>query len=159
MLTVKVDNVTFDDSSQMGIILLSAQNRVLPIWIGIFEAQSILLRIQETSFPRPLTHDLLKNSIEQMGGSLEYVFLNEILNGTYYAQIHLQKDGQKMTLDCRPSDAIALAIRSGIPIYVDEKIFESCSVDKEDFLKQQKDRLYKAYLESLGDDEIGKLKH
>ena len=159
MIPVKVETVTFDESSQMGIVLLDVDKRTLPIWIGLFEAQAILLKLQGTSFPRPLTHDLLKNCIETLGGKMEYILINDIIKGTFYAQIHILLDSKKIAIDSRPSDAIALAVRVNMPVYVDEHVFESTNVDRDDFLKQQKEKLYRAYLESLGDDEIGKLKH
>ena len=159
MLLAKVETVTFDEASQMGIILLNVDDRTLPIWVGLFEAQAILLKLQNSSFPRPLTHDLLRNCIEKLGGKVEYVFINDIIKGTFYAQIHISLKGERIIMDSRPSDAIALAVRVNVPIYIDEKVFESGSVDREEFLEQQKEKLYRAYLESLGDDEIGKLKH
>ena len=90
---------------------------------------------------------------------MEYVLINDIIKGTFYAQIHILLDSKKIAIDSRPSDAIALAVRVNIPVYVDEHVFESTNVDRDEFLKQQKEKLYRAYLESLGDDEIGKLKH
>ena len=159
MIPAKVDNVIFDESLQMGIIILSVKERTLPIWVGLFEAQSILIKTQNIAFPRPLTHDLLKNIIAKLGGSVEYILLNDIINGTFYAQIHVKTDGKKILIDSRPSDAISLAVRMEAPIYVDEKVVDSSSVDKEEFMRQQKEKLYRSYLESLGDKDIGKLKH
>jgi len=159
MLPAKVDTITFDESSHMGIIVLAVKDMAVPIWVGLFEAQSILLKLQGTPFPRPLTHDLLRNSIQKLSGKLEYVYINDIKDGTFYAQIHLKQDGKKKVIDSRPSDAIALAVRADIPIYVDEKVYRTSRVDKKELMKEQKEKMYKAYLESLGDDEIGKLKH
>jgi uncharacterized protein len=159
MLLAKVETVTFDEASQMGIVLLTINDRTLPIWVGLFEAQAVLLKLQNSSFPRPLTHDLLKNCIEKLDGRVEYVYINDIVKGTFYAQIHISRAPGKIIIDSRPSDAIALAVRVNVPIYIDEKVFETSSVDKREFLEQQKEKLYRSYLESLGDDEIGKLKH
>lgn len=161
MIALKVDTVTFDELSQMGIVLLVTEDnkRALPIWIGLFEAQSILFKLQGSFFPRPLTHDLLKNCIEQLGGKVEYILINDLNKNTFFAEIHIKREEKEIIVDSRPSDAIAIAVRAEAPIYVSEKIFEESSVEKEDFLREQKEKIYKTYLESLDDDEIGKLKH
>jgi len=101
----------------------------------------------------------LKSCMEKLGGKVEYVLINDILDNTFYAQIHIVKDDRKDILDSRPSDAIALAVRVNVPIYVNEKVFEFSGVNKENFLKDQKEKLYLSYLESLEDDDMGKLKH
>ncbi|MBU2614203.1 MAG: bifunctional nuclease family protein [Elusimicrobia bacterium] len=161
MITCKVEAVTFDEISQMGIVLLTEQEgkRVLPVWVGIFEAQSILFRLQNACFPRPLTHDLFKNTIEQLGAKVDFVYLNKIEQNTYYAQVHLTQKDNEIVIDARPSDAIAVALRCEAAIYIDEKVMESNAVDREEFLKEQKEKSYKTYLESLEEEDLGKLKH
>ncbi|MDI6641027.1 MAG: bifunctional nuclease family protein [Elusimicrobiota bacterium] len=161
MINCKVETVTFDEISQMGIVLLQeiSGDRILPVWVGIFEAQAILFRLQNQYFTRPLTHDLLKSSIVHLGGKIEYVYINKVEHSTFYAQIHIIQNSKKIVIDSRPSDAIAVALRAEVPIYVDEKVMDSNGIDREEFLKEQKERLYKIYLESLEDDELGKLKH
>ncbi len=160
MILCEVETVIFDEISQMGIVLLSEKNsnRAVPIWVGIFEAQAILFRLQNSYFPRPLTHDLLKSCIEQLSGKVDYIFINKIEHGTYFCEIHIRQNNKKIIVDSRPSDAIALALRVDAPIYVNEHVFESNRVDKEEFFKEQKEKLYKAYLETLEEDK-GKLKH
>jgi len=161
MILCKVDSVTFDEVSQMGIVIISdpKSNRVLPVWVGIFEAQAILFKLQNSYFPRPLTHDLLKICIEQLNGKVEYVLINKIEHNTYYAQLHISQNDEKIVVDARPSDAIALAVRVDVPVYVDEKIMETNGVDREEFLREQKEKLYRSFLESLDDEDMGKLKH
>ena len=161
MIQCKVETVTFDEVSQMGVILLEEINgkRVLPIWVGIFEAQAALFKIQNSFFPRPLTHDLLKDCIEQLNGHVEYVYLSKVEQNTYYAEICILRNNEKIIIDSRPSDAVALALRFEAHIYVDEKILETNGIDKEEFLKQQKEKLYRLYLESVEDEDAGKLKH
>jgi len=161
MILMKVDTVIFGDLSQMGIVLLVTEDneRAIPIWVGLFEAQAIMFKLQGSVFPRPLTHDLLKNCIEKLSGKVEYILINDINKNTFYAEIHIIANNKKIVIDSRPSDAIALAVRTNSQIYVDEKVFEASSVDKEEFLKEQREKIYKAYLESLEDDNTGKLKH
>ena len=161
MLKLKIDTVTFDELSQMGIVLLVADDdkRALPIWIGLFEAQAILFKLQNSYFPRPLTHDLLKNCIEKLDGKIDCIVISDISKNTFIAELHISSKGKEIVIDSRPSDAIALAVRVEIPIYVNENVFEKGSVDKEKFIKEQKERIYKTYLESLDDEDVGKLKH
>lgn len=161
MILCKIETVSFDETAQMGIVLIVEEKgeRAVPIWIGIFETQAIMLKLKGTQFPRPLTHDLLKNCIDRLGGSVEYVLVNDISQNTFYAQIHIIKNGKKDIIDSRPSDAIALAVRVNAPVYVNEKVLELSGVSKKDFSKQQKEKLYRSYLESLDDEDMGKLKH
>ncbi len=161
MIKVKLADLIFDEIAQMGIILLEDINnkKVLPIWIGIFEAQSILFKLQNMYFPRPLTHDLIKNSIELLGGKVESVIISAIKDNTFYAQINIKKNDQVLVLDSRPSDAVALAIRTDSPIYVSEDIMNVSSKTKEEFTKEQKDKLYKQLLEFSDAENDSKLKH
>ena len=94
----------------------------LPIWIGIFEAAAIAMELQNVKPPRPMTHDLLKNFIEKLGGETQRVVISDIKEGTFYALIEVQKDKKTLKVDARPSDAIALAVRSHIPIFVSEVV-------------------------------------
>ncbi|MCX7956722.1 MAG: bifunctional nuclease family protein [Endomicrobia bacterium] len=173
MIKVKIGDLVFDEISQMGIILLEEDKgiqtehlderdndvRVLPIWIGMFEAQSILFKLQNMFFPRPLTHDLLKNTIETLKAKVEYVIVTRIQDNTFYAEIHILQGDEKLILDSRPSDAIALAARCDCPIYVDEEVMKLASVRKSDFIKEQKDKLLKQILELSETDEENKIKH
>ncbi|MCS7161399.1 MAG: bifunctional nuclease family protein [Gemmatales bacterium] len=98
--------------------------RCFPIVIGIFEASSIERRVKGIASPRPLTHDLLANLIEAMGGELQDILINDLQNHTYYAQLRIRKDGELITVDSRPSDAIALAVTCRVPIYVNESVLD-----------------------------------
>ena len=161
MIGCKVETVTFDEISQMGIVLLQEieGNRILPVWVGIFEAQAILFKLQNQYFPRPLTHDLLKSAIIHLGGKVKHVYINKVEHSTFYAQICIIQNGKEIVVDSRPSDAIAVALRADAPIFVDEKVMDNNGVDKKEFFKEQKDRLYKSYLESIEEEDLGKLKH
>ncbi|MFN3551309.1 MAG: bifunctional nuclease family protein [Endomicrobiia bacterium] len=166
MIKVKIADLMFDEVSQMGIVLLEeetqqiqqVQKKVLPIWIGMFEAQAILFKLQNLFFPRPLTHDLLKNIIETLKFSVEYVVITKIESNTFFAEIHIKKDNEKFVIDSRPSDALALAVRADAEIYVNEEVIIQAGVDKEEFIKEQKDKLLKQLLEFV-DEEDDKLKH
>lgn len=165
MIKVKLADLLFDEITQMGIILLEEEaavgehKRVLPIWVGMFEAQAILFKLQNLFFPRPLTHDLLKNVIESLSGKIEYVVITKIQDNTYYAEIHIIKNNTKVIIDSRPSDAIALAVRVDVPIYVAEDVILNAGVEKEEFIKEQKEKLLKQLLELADIDEEDKLKH
>ena len=161
MIKLIIDTVNFDEVSQMGIVILKEEkgNKIIPIWVGLFEAQAIIFKMRNLYFPRPLTHDLLKNTLELFEAKVEYILISDIKENTYYAEIHIIKDDKKLVLDSRPSDAIALSVRVNAPIYVDEKVLDICGVDKEEFLKQQEELYYKQYLENLDEEDKGKLKH
>jgi bifunctional DNase/RNase len=166
MIKVKLVDLLFDEISQMGIILLGEENpqpgakiKVVPIWIGLFEAQAIMFKLQNLSFPRPLTHDLLKNCIEQLGAKIEYVAITKIENNTYYAEIHLIQNDNKIVVDSRPSDAVALAIRADVPIYMAEELMLNAGVDKEEFIKEHKEKLLLKLLELAETEEEKKIKH
>lgn len=171
MIKVKIADLLFDELSQMGIVLLEEDTqttgqsikpedvKIIPIWIGMFEAQSIMFKLQNMFFPRPLTHDLLKNCIEALSGKVEYIIVTAIKDNTFYAEIHIKKDDKDIIVDSRPSDAIALAIRCECPIYVSEDVMNLSSVKKEDFIKEQKDKILKQILELSDTDEDNKLKH
>src|SRR4029079_17289127 len=103
-------------------------DRYLPIWIGAAEADAIALRLQDVSVARPLTHDLLRNLIEQLGGRVAYIVVNDLANDTFFARIVLDVNGETMEVDSRPSDAIALAVRTEVPIYVEDSVLDKAGV-------------------------------
>jgi bifunctional DNase/RNase len=103
-------------------------DRYLPIWIGPAEADAIAVRLQDVQVARPLTHDLLRNVISDLGANVDYVFVNDLSNDTFYARIMLHVDGKSVEIDSRPSDAIALAVRAQVPIFADESVLEKAGV-------------------------------
>jgi len=102
--------------------------RYLPIWIGPAEADAIAVRLQEVNVPRPLTHDLLRSVIDSLGAQVQSVVVNDLANDTYYARIVLEVNGRSLEIDSRPSDAIALAVRARVPIYVDDGVLDRAGV-------------------------------
>jgi bifunctional DNase/RNase len=103
-------------------------DRYLPIWIGPAEAEAIAVRLQDVSVARPLTHDLLRNMIEQLGAKVQYILVNDLANDTFFARIVLDVSGQTVEIDARPSDAIALAVRVEVPIFADESVLDRAGV-------------------------------
>jgi bifunctional DNase/RNase len=103
-------------------------DRFLPIWIGADVAEAIALRLQDVSVPRPQTHDLLHTMIEELGGSVRSVVVNDLTNDTFFARIHLEQDGRVTEVDSRPSDAIAIAVRAQVPIFVEESVLDRAGV-------------------------------
>jgi len=120
MHKVIVMGITFDSTNNSPVVILKDANneRILPIWIGPFEANSILMELEGIKTPRPMTHDLAKRIIHSLGAKVESVIINDIKDNTFYAQINLVTDGSTTAIDSRPSDAIAIAIRTSSPIYV-----------------------------------------
>ncbi|MBC8413601.1 MAG: bifunctional nuclease family protein [Nitrospira sp.] len=139
---MKIEGLLFDPRSNMYILLLKEinGNNTLPIWIGKPEADSIALALGKIVTPRPLTHDLIKNVISGLNMQVTKVVIAEIVDNTYYAGIHIEKtDGTEVSIDSRPSDAIAVAIRINAPIFVDESVIEHKNNDElEDWLKKLK---------------------
>jgi bifunctional DNase/RNase len=130
--------------------------RTLPIWVGIFEANAIALQIENVTTPRPMTHDLLRNVIADLNGEVQKVVVCDLQENTFFALIYVTLQGETRAIDARPSDAIALALRTRAPIFVEDKVIEHAapfeSTDKPD-----SDRLHK-WLDSLDPDDMGKYK-
>ncbi len=100
--------------------------RLLPVWIGLYEGGSIGMALAGQKFPRPLTHDLFLEALERLGARLEKVVITELRDSTFFAEIHLKRDGDSLVVDARPSDSIALAVRRNSPIFVSDEVFEAC---------------------------------
>ncbi|MFC1568087.1 bifunctional nuclease family protein [Candidatus Margulisiibacteriota bacterium] len=124
MIEMQVGGLGFDPRNLSPLVLLRDQEELnfLPIWIGIFEAAAIAMELQSVKPPRPMTHDLLKNFITDLGGSVQRVVINDIKEGTFYALIEVDKGKKILKVDARPSDAIALAVRCHVPIFVSEVV-------------------------------------
>lgn len=131
--------------------------RALPIWVGIFEANAIALQIENVATPRPMTHDLLRNVIQDLKATVERIVVCDVHDNTYYALIYVTREGQTMAIDARPSDAIALALRTRAPIFVEETVIEHAKTVDFNAEKPDSDRLHK-WLESLDPEDLGKYK-
>ena len=126
-LEVKIRGLLVDPTTNSPIVLLKELDGegILPIWVGPYEANSIASEIEKLSPQRPMTHDLLKNVISQMGGVVKRVVVTELRDNTFYAVIEIMNDGQLILIDSRPSDAIALALRTDCPIFIREEVLEA----------------------------------
>ncbi len=132
-------------------------HRRLPIIIGSFEAQAIALELENIKPPRPMTHDLLKNMVLSFDSEVDHIFVNQLSEGTFYAQIVFQKNGHRVELDARPSDAIALAVRFGSNIYVEEDVLKEAGISTEPASSETLEEALKADLEEPVKKELSKL--
>lgn len=135
MLEMSIDSIRVSPMNYQRVVLLKEKDadRYLPIWIGPAEADAIAVKLQDLSVPRPLTHDLLRTVIDTLGGSLNHILVSDLHNDTFYAKITIQTNGESKEIDCRPSDAVALAVRAKVPIYADESVLDKAGIllDKE----------------------------
>lgn len=158
-IEVRIRGLMLDPSNRSPIVVLNdlAGEVVLPIWVGLFEANAIALEIEKTTTPRPMTHDLLRNMISGLNARVTRVVVGALRGDTFHATIWLDQAGEVVAVDSRPSDAIALALRTDCPIFVSREVFEharqasnsGASVSAEDMRR---------WLEGLGDDEMGRYK-
>jgi len=131
LVEVRVQSLGLDRSSNTPVVILQelSGDRVLPIWIGPGEASAIAMQLADMTFERPLTHDLLVSVLEGMGGTLDRVVISRVEKGTYYAELRVQRNGSLVTLDARPSDSIAVALRVDARMYADESLLERTEVE------------------------------
>jgi bifunctional DNase/RNase len=161
---MKVSGLTIDPLTNTPIVILKdlEGKRAVPIWIGLFEASAIATELEKISFSRPMTHDLLREMVKILNGKVIKIEIIDLKNNTFFALIHLMKDGNVVTIDSRPSDAIALALRVNAPIYIAEQVIEkSRSIDfakKGEELDKLKKEELKDFLENLSDEDFGKYK-
>ena len=139
MIEVKIDSIRVSLMSQHRVVVLKEidTERYLPIWIGPFEADAITIQLQGVQVARPLTHDLLKSIIDEMGATVSHIMVNELKNDTFYARIVMDINGSSMEIDARPSDAIALAVRVNAPLFVAEEVMEMASIIPEKALEEE----------------------
>jgi bifunctional DNase/RNase len=158
-IEMTIKGLMVDPITNMPIIILRDKDgqRVLPIWVGVFEANAIALQIENVTTPRPMTHDLLKNVIHDLRGRIDKIVVSDLKENTFYALIYLRVDGDVMAIDARPSDAIALALRARAPIFVEEKVIDNAKTVDLTPDKGDAERLQK-WLESLDPDNMGKYK-
>jgi uncharacterized protein len=158
-IEMTIKGLMVDPITNMPIIILRDKDgqRVLPIWVGVFEANAIALQIENVTTPRPMTHDLLKNVIGDLRGRIEKIVVSDLKENTFYALIYLTVGGEMMAVDARPSDAIALALRARAPIFVEEKVIDHAKTVDLAPEKGDAERLQK-WLESLDPDDMGKYK-
>ncbi|MEW5974720.1 MAG: bifunctional nuclease family protein [Acidobacteriota bacterium] len=158
-IEMKIRGLMMDPVTNVPIVILKGveNSSLLPIWVGVYEANAIALEIEKVTTPRPMTHDLLKNMLLGLNCAVNKVVVNQLKDDTFYAIIWLERDGQLISVDSRPSDALALALRTDSPIFVDEEVLKSSKAASS---KQDKfnDEELKRWLESLSDEDLGKYK-
>ncbi len=157
-IEMTIKGLMVDPVTNMPIIILRDKDgqKVLPIWVGVFEANAIALQIENVSTPRPMTHDLLKNVIQDLEAAVTKIVVSDLRDNTFYAVIYLQRNGETVAIDARPSDAIALALRTRVPIFVEEMVIDNAKTI-ETPEKADSERLQK-WLESLDPEDMGKYK-
>ncbi|HEY67386.1 MAG: bifunctional nuclease family protein [Chloroflexi bacterium] len=130
MIEVKVDSIQVSLMTEHRVIILKDINAewYLPIWIGPYEAEAIAIRLQNIEVARPLTHDLLNNVITEMGGKVSHIVVDDLRSDTFYASITVNLNGRQLKIDSRPSDAIALAVRANVPIFVEEDVMAQAGI-------------------------------
>ena len=155
LILMEVKGLMMDPSSSVPIVILRSEehSRILPIWIGIFEANAIALKLEGIEPPRPMTHDLLVNMLGGVNCRIQRVAINDLVDNTFFAQIFLRVESQELVVDSRPSDAIALALRAEVPIYVAETVLEKARADD---LRARDEEKLKKWLEEVDPDDLGK---
>ncbi len=139
MIEVVIDSIRVSLMSQHRVVILKDVNsdRLLPIWIGPYEADAITSELQEEAPSRPMTHDLLKSIIYELGGRMVHVYISELRNDVYYARLVVDMDGRQVEIDSRSSDAIALAVRAKVPIFVSEAVLERAGIRPDEDVQNQ----------------------
>jgi bifunctional DNase/RNase len=156
---MKIRGLMMDPVTNMPIVVLKDANgsAVLPIWVGVYEANAIALEIEKVQTPRPMTHDLLRNVLLGLNVQVQRVVVNELREDTFYALIWVERDGERMSIDSRPSDALALALRVDCPIFVEDNVLKNSKISNVISDKSTNEELRK-WLENLSDDDLGRYK-
>src|ERR1700685_2761568 len=156
---LKIRGLMMDPVTNMPIVVLKdvQGQAILPIWVGVYEANAIALEIEKVQTPRPMTHDLLKNVLLGLEVRVQKVVVNDLKDDSFYALIWVERDGEMMTIDSRPSDALALALRVDCPIFVDEIVLKNSKQAANMSDRVSAEELRK-YLEGLNDEDLGKYK-
>ncbi|HEX4067197.1 MAG TPA: bifunctional nuclease family protein [Acidobacteriaceae bacterium] len=157
---MKIRGLMVDPSTNSPVVILKDPNSeaVLPIWVGLYEANAIALEVEKSSTPRPLTHDLLRNVVQGLNAQVQRVVVSELRGDTFYAVIWMEQNGEVVSIDARPSDALALALRSDCPIFVAEEVLQAAKVMPTIADNQPSSQELRNWLENLGDEDLGKYK-
>ncbi|MEP6769675.1 MAG: bifunctional nuclease family protein [Acidobacteriota bacterium] len=156
MVKMEIKGLLMDPVSNMPVVILRDQNdgAFLPIWVGIFEANAIAIEMEKIQAPRPMTHDLLHNVLSELGVRVDRIVVNELKDNTFFARLHLSRGEEHWTVDSRPSDAIALALRAHAEIFVEEDVLErSKTIRAEGATDPEK---LKKWLEEVNPEDLGK---
>jgi uncharacterized protein len=153
MIEVVIDSIRISLISQHRIVMLRDVDgeRRLPIWIGPCEAEAITIELQDVEIARPVTHDLLKNVIEEVGGTVSHILINELRDQVFYARLFVDMNGEMLEIDCRPSDAIAVAVRAKVPVFVEELVMEEAGILPEPDVDEEVDEQEAEKLDAFKD--------
>ncbi len=156
---MKIRTLMMDPVTQMPIVILRDMSgeTILPIWVGPYEANAIALEIEKVPTARPMTHDLMKTLLSGLDANVQKVVVNELKDETFYALIWLERNGEVMSIDSRPSDALALALRTDCPIFVDDSVLKNSKMTVNGGEKGQSEEL-RQWLEQLNDEDFGRYK-
>jgi len=156
---MKIRGLMMDPVTNMPIVVLKdvGGQAILPIWVGVYEANAIALEIEKVQTPRPMTHDLLKNVLLGLEVRVQKIIVSELKDDTFYALIYVERDGEMMTIDSRPSYALALALRMDCPIFVSEQVLKNSKVSSAINERTTNEQL-RSWLEGLSDDDLGRYK-
>jgi len=157
---MKIRGLMMDPVSNMPIVLLKdvGSDTVLPIWVGVYEANAIALEIEKVNTPRPMTHDLIKNVLTGLDALVHKIVVTELKDDTFYAVIWLEREGHVVSIDSRPSDALALALRVDCPIFVEDEVLKNSKQNANNPVPAVNSEELRKWLEDLGDDDLGKYK-
>ncbi len=155
---MKIRGLMMDPVTNMPIVILKDVNgtAILPIWVGIYEANAIALEIEKVNTPRPMTHDLIKTVLLGLSAGVQKVVVNDLRDDTFFALIWVERDGQLIGIDSRPSDALAVALRLDCPIFVDEEVLKSSKIANA--TEKVSNEELRKWLENLGDEDMGRYK-
>jgi bifunctional DNase/RNase len=162
MIEVAIDSIRISLVSQHRIVMLKdvESERQLAIWIGPCEAEAITIELQNTEVARPLTHDLLKNAIDSLGGTISHILISDLRNQVFYATLFVDVNGEVKEIDCRPSDSIALAVRAEVPIFVEEHVMEEAGIlpepDVQEEVEEEEESLdaFSDFVDTLDFDDL-----
>ena len=153
---MSIKGLMMDPLTNLPIVLLRdpSSDRVLPIWVGPVEANAIALQVENVQAPRPMTHDLLRNVLAELGATLTRVVITDLHDNTFYAYLELKRNGEVLFVDARPSDALALSIRTRAPVFVDTRVLDQAKSVDVSTDNVDRERLQR-WLESLDPDDLG----
>jgi bifunctional DNase/RNase len=159
-IEVRIRGLILDPATNMPIVVLKdvRSETVMPIWVGIFEANAIAIEIEKTTAQRPMTHDLTRNLVRHLNGQLERVVITELKDDTFFAVLFLRQGNEPIAIDARPSDAIALALRADCPIFVEEKVMELAKLNTSGPPEGPTAEQLRGWLEGLNDEDLGRYK-
>jgi bifunctional DNase/RNase len=156
LIEMSIRGLTIDPATNMPIVILRDvdNQRALPIWVGPVEANAIALQVENVSLPRPMTHDLIRNLLQDLGATLQRVLITDLQDGTFFAYLEILREGEVLLVDARPSDALALSLRTSAPVFVESSVLERAKSTDVSSDQTDRDRLQQ-WLESLDPDDLG----